>query len=97
VCIVHCLVKREKVSASNIIANVRHAWLVSPPFVQCKKLNYVLTMVTGSQRGYCDAYCGVWRSVRLAGDWSLESGGLLCWCVWQDFGSSHLEVVFTFY
>jgi hypothetical protein len=27
------------------------------------------------KRGYGSAYGGIWRSLRLAGNWSLESGG----------------------
>jgi hypothetical protein len=55
-------------------------------------------MATLVARNANEAVVGVWRSLRLAGVWSLGvRRSVLCWCVWQESGFSRREYVFTFY
>jgi hypothetical protein len=38
-----------------------------------------------------------WALAKSAFGGSLESGGLLCWCIWQESGFSSREDFFTLY
>jgi hypothetical protein len=78
-----------------VITNVRHAWLgVSAVREMREKLK--LRSDDGDsgtkqcKRSYRGAYSGVWRSLRLAGIWSLKSGRRFCVGVFRG------EDVFTF-
>jgi hypothetical protein len=65
------------------VANVRHAWLCECA-VRAMRKNLKLSSdgcICGSKkckRGDSGAYCGVWRSLRLAGAWRQESRFCVC-------------------